>query len=82
MEDPRTVDPSISVFSSSLSFLKDRNCFAEHDSLVKSANFLPNLESNQPVNGTTLAGHLDSTNSKGAMGSSAMATEIKHQVST
>jgi hypothetical protein len=71
------------------------NSFTEHDrGLVKSANVLLSLESNhevclngensinQSVNGTAQADHLYSTNSKGAMGSSAMATEIKHQVST
>ncbi|XP_004956435.1 uncharacterized protein LOC101759939 isoform X2 [Setaria italica] len=94
IEDPRGVDPSTSVLSSSLSFSKDRNSFAEQDSgLVKSANFLPSLESNhevclngensihQPVNGRALDDHLDSTNSKGAMGPSAMATELKHKKS-
>nr|TKW32342.1 hypothetical protein SEVIR_2G163600v2 [Setaria viridis] len=73
---------------------QNRNSFAEQDSgLVKSANFLPSLESNhevclngensihQPVNGRALDDHLDSTNSKGAMGPSAMATELKHKKS-
>ncbi|RLN35258.1 uncharacterized protein C2845_PM03G30460 [Panicum miliaceum] len=91
-EDPQAVVPSTSILSSNLSFSKDRNSFAEqHTSLVKSANCLPSLEAfhevclngenfmNQPVSGRAQDDHLDSTNSNGAMGSSAMATEIKEQ---
>jgi len=90
-EDPQAVVPSTSVLSSSLSFSKNRNSFAEqHTILVKSANCLPSLEANhevclngensvnQPVSGRA-NDDLDSTNSNGAMGPSAMATEIKEQ---
>ena len=93
-EDPQAVVPSTSVLSSSLSFSKNRNSFAEqHTILVKSANCLPSLEANhevclngedsinQPVSGRA-NDDLDSTNSNGAMGPSAMAKEIKEQVST
>jgi len=93
-EDPQAVVPSTSVLSSSLSFSKNRNSFAEqHTILVKSANCLPSLEANhevclngensvnQPVSGRA-NDDLDSTNSNGAMGPSAMATEIKEQVNT
>jgi hypothetical protein len=89
-EDPQAVVPSTSVLSSS-PFSKDRNSFAEqHTSLVKSANCLPSLEANHEVclNGENSMNqpvsarandNLDSTNSNGAMGPSAMATEIKEQ---
>ncbi|CAL5065234.1 unnamed protein product [Urochloa decumbens] len=78
-EDPQAADPSTSVLSSSLSFSKDRNSFAEPDtSLLKPANCLPRLESNhevclngensmnQPLSGRALDDRLDSTNSNGA----------------
>ena len=88
-EDPQAVVPSTSVLSSSLSFSKDRNSFAEqHTILVKSsleANHEVCLNGedsiNQPVSGRA-NDDLDSTNSNGAMGPSAMATEIKEQVNT
>ncbi|CAL5090719.1 unnamed protein product [Urochloa decumbens] len=77
--DPQAADPSTSVLSSSLSFSKDRNSFAEQDtSLLKPANCLPRLESNhevclngensmnQPLSGRALDDRLDSTNSNGA----------------
>jgi len=88
-EDPQAVVPSTSVLSSSLSFSKDRNSFAEqHTILVKSsleANHEVCLNGedsiNQPVSGRA-NDDLDSTNSNGAMGPSAMAKEIKEQVST
>ncbi|CAN6217113.1 unnamed protein product [Urochloa humidicola] len=79
-DDLRAADPSTSVLSSSLSFSKDRNSFAEQDtSLLKPANCLPSLESNhevclngensmnQPVSGRALYDRLDPTNSNGAM---------------
>lgn len=94
-EDPRAPDPSTSVLSSSLSFSKDRDSFAKQNtSLLRSANYVPSLEGNpgvclngessmnQPVSESALDDHLDSTNSNGAVGPSAMATGIKHQVNT
>lgn len=94
-EDPRAPDPSTSVLSPSFSFSTDRNSFSEHNtSLLKSANYLPSLvgnhgvclngesSMNQPVSESALDDHLDSTNSNGAVGPSALASGIKHQVNT